>query len=197
MNLKNIKNFAVTARNELKEQVRGRLRFVLVSDTAELRGLSKAIEALQERILKTSEDEVIEEVAYTWFNRFAALRMLDAMDAHPFRMRVLMPKVGMTQPEIFQQARQGLFPEELKDFDQKRFNDLLQGRLPHPNPQQAAYRMLLVAVCNYWHSAMGFLFEPLSDYTELLLPEDQPANARRDGEPREPRAPPDGPARGR
>ena len=172
MNLNNIERFAKKARNELKEQVHGRLRYVLDSDTAELRGLAKPIEDLRKRIQISSEGEVVEEVAYTWFNRFAALRILDAMDVHPFRMRVLMPKEGMTQPEIFQQARQGVFPEELKDFDQKRFKDLLQGRLPHPNPQQAAYRMLLVAVCNYWHSAMGFLFEPLVDYTELLLPED-------------------------
>ena len=92
MNLNNIERFAIKARSELKEQVRMRLRYVLVSDTAELRGLVKSVEALKARILRTSEDEVIEEVAYTWFNRFAALRMLDAMDMHPFRMCVLMPK---------------------------------------------------------------------------------------------------------
>jgi len=125
MNLNNIERFAKKARNELKEQVHGRLRYVLDSDTAELRGLAKPIEDLRKRIQISSEGEVVEEVAYTWFNRFAALRILDAMDVHPFRMRVLMPKEGMTQPEIFQQARQGVFPEELKDFDQKRFNDLL------------------------------------------------------------------------
>ena len=137
MDLNNIEKFAITARNELKEQVRGRLNYVLGSDTAELRGLAKPIEELRQRIKISSEEEVIEEVAYTWFNRLAALRMLDALDAHPFRMLVLMPSKGMNQPEIFQSARRGIFPDELKAFDQKRFDDLLQGRLPHNNPQAA------------------------------------------------------------
>ncbi|MBT5086230.1 MAG: class I SAM-dependent DNA methyltransferase, partial [Deltaproteobacteria bacterium] len=69
MNLNNIKRFATKARNELKEQVRGRLSYVLERDTAELRGLAKPLEDLRKRIQISSEGEVVEEVAYTWFNR--------------------------------------------------------------------------------------------------------------------------------
>ena len=172
MNLNTLEKFAVQTRTELKDQVQARLTYVLEGDSAELRGRASQIEELRKRVRRSSAEEVIEEVAYTWFNRLAALKMLDARDFHPFRMRVLMPAEGMTQPELFQNARQGIIPDELKGLNRNRFNDLLDGRLPHSNPQTEAYRMLLVAVCNAYHEIMPFLFEPIADHTELLLPED-------------------------
>ena len=172
MNLNTLEKFAVQTRTELKDQVQARLTYVLEGDSAELRGRASQIEELRKRIRRSSAEEVVEEVAYTWFNRLAALRMLDSRDFHPFRMRVLMPAEGMTQPELFQNARQGIIPDVLKGLNRNRFNDLLDGRLPHSNPQTEAYRMLLVAVCNAYHEIMPFLFEPIADHTELLLSED-------------------------
>src|SRR5690606_33185183 len=49
---------------------------------------------------------------------------------------------------------------------------LLNGRLPSRDPQQEAYRLLLVAVCNAYHAPMPFMFQPIDDYTELLMPDD-------------------------
>jgi tRNA1(Val) A37 N6-methylase TrmN6 len=50
--------------------------------------------------------------------------------------------------------------------------DLLGGQIPAAHPQQEAYRLLLVGACNAYHEQMGFLFEPIADYTELLMPGD-------------------------
>ena len=55
---------------------------------------------------------------------------------------------------------------------QARVRALLDGTAPSPDPQQEAYRLLVVAVCNYWQRAMPFLFEAIADYTELLMPDD-------------------------
>ncbi|MDP7318259.1 MAG: class I SAM-dependent DNA methyltransferase, partial [SAR324 cluster bacterium] len=172
MNLRALNRFAVETRIDLKQQITRRLETVLSADTAELRGRQKTIASLKQRIDASSKEQVVDEVAYTWFNRFAALRILDARDFHPFRARVLTPLPGETLPELFQHVRVGKVPQELSNFDRIRFQDLLSGKIPSANPQAAAYRLLLVAVCNYWHSAMGFLFEPIDDETELLLPED-------------------------
>ncbi|MAE16010.1 MAG: SAM-dependent methyltransferase, partial [Deltaproteobacteria bacterium] len=172
MNLRALNRFAVETRIDLKQQITRRLETVLSADTAELRGRQKAIASLKQRIDASSKEQVVDEIAYTWFNRFAALRILDARDFHPFRARVLTPLPGETLPELFQHVRVGRVPQELSNFDRSRFQNLLSGKIPSANPQAAAYRLLLVAVCNYWHLAMGFLFEPIDDETELLLPDD-------------------------
>ena len=49
---------------------------------------------------------------------------------------------------------------------------LLDGRAPSRDPQGEAYRLLVVAALNHWHGIMPFLFEPIADETELLMPDD-------------------------
>ena len=49
---------------------------------------------------------------------------------------------------------------------------MLDGRTPSRDAQGEAYRLLLVALCNYWHQTMPFLFERIADWTELLMPDD-------------------------
>jgi hypothetical protein len=81
-----------------------------------LRGRQKTIASLKQRIDASSKEQVVDEVAYTWFNRFAALRILDARDFHPFRVRVLAPLPGETLPELFQHVRVGKVPQELRQL---------------------------------------------------------------------------------
>ena len=73
MNLNTLEKFAVQTRTELKDQVQARLTYVLEGDSAELRGRASQIEELRKRVRRSSAEEVVEEVAYTWFNRLAAL----------------------------------------------------------------------------------------------------------------------------
>ena len=169
MNTNNLKRFAKEARIKLLDQVGRKLEFVLTHDTAELRGKQKEIEQLKKKIAEQGKEQVIEMVSYTWFNRLMALRF---MDANGYTIpKVITPLEGMTNPVILQNALGGNIEPELK-LDRKRLNDLLDGKTAATDAHTEAYKMLLVASCNQWHTAMPFMFERISDYTELLLPDD-------------------------
>ena len=166
-----LKRFAQAARRQLIEQVAARLDRVLSTDSAELREKEQALKQLNEQIKATSRDAVIERVAYTWFNRFCALRFMDAN--RYTRLGIVSPAEERTQPEILAEAKQGYIHDSFKPFlDSEKIFALLSGRRPSSAPQQEAYRLLLVGVCNYYHNIMRFLFPKIDDYTELLMPED-------------------------
>lgn len=171
MNTGVLKKFAQAARRQLREQVAGRLEQVLRTDSVELRERGSALRELREQIAQTSKKAVIDRVAYTWFNRFCALRFMDVN--RYTRMGVVSPAEGLSQPEILQEAKRGYIDEDLKGFvEAKAIFDLLNGQRPSADPQQEAYRLLLVGVCNSYNAAMPFLFEKIADYTELLMPLD-------------------------
>ncbi|MBY5873816.1 BREX-1 system adenine-specific DNA-methyltransferase PglX [Rhizobium leguminosarum] len=161
-----LKKFAQSARNLLIDQVTAKLTVVLEPASAARREQPAAVKALEGAIRETSERQVIEQVAYTWFNRFTALRFMDVNGyTNP---RVVSPTEGATRPEILAEALAGNLPEKTPAT----ISALLEGRSPSNDPQAEAYRLLLVHACNAWHGAMPFLFENLGDYTELLMPED-------------------------
>lgn len=166
-----LKKFAQAARRQLREQTAAQLDGVLKGDSAELREREAAIKELRNQIAMSSREAVIDRVAYTWFNRFCALRFMDVNQYT--RMGTVSPTDGFTQPEILAEAKQGHIDESLKGFvNQQRVFDLLSGRITSKAPQQEAYRLLIVAVCNYYNAIMPFLFEKIADYTELLMPDD-------------------------
>ena len=169
MNTNQLKRFAKEARIKLIDQVGRKLEFVLNHDTAELRGKENEIVQLKQKIQQTGQDQVIEMVAYTWFNRLMALRF---MDANGYSVpKVVTPLPEMTNPEILQNALGGNIENDLK-LDRQRLNDLLDGHTAVADAQTEAYKMLLIAVCNKWNTSMPFMFERISDYSELLLPDD-------------------------
>jgi len=166
-----LKKFAQAARQQLLKQVAARVEQVLATDSSARREHEKAVRELEHRIARTSKDTVIEEAAYTWFNRFCALRFMDVNNYT--RIGTISPQPGFTQPEILQEAKQGHISNEFTNFlnPQKVF-DLLAGLLPSADPQQEAYRILLVAVCNYYNNFLPFMFAKIDDFTELLMPDD-------------------------
>ncbi len=153
------------------QQVAAKLEFVTTNDTPELREKAEQVKKLKEALQKHGKEQLIDKVAYTWFNRFMALRFMDANDYQPLGVRILSPLTGQTTPEILNQAKQGDIPSDLKVNHQK-VMDLLDGRTPSSNPQNEAYKELLIASCNHLHTVLPFLFERINDYTELLLPDD-------------------------
>jgi hypothetical protein len=177
MNTSRLKTFAPAVRRQLMEAVGRKLDYVLTADTPDLRQVSSQIAALRKEAEK-DRAALVERVAYTWFNRLAALRFLDARGWHPFSARVLTPATAdETQPGILSLLRTGTLPEELRPHtDLARLNDLLDGRLPTAiagaDPRGEAYRGLILAACRYYHALMPFLFEAIDDETELLLPDD-------------------------
>jgi hypothetical protein len=125
-----------------------------------------AVKDLENAITRDSRKQVIEATAYTWFNRFSALRFMDANGYT--QVRTVSPADGQTRPEILSEAMAGNLP----DGAPRTIAALLDGRTPSNDPQAEAYRLLLVHACNQWHGPMPFLFEEIDDYTELLMPED-------------------------
>lgn len=173
MNLSALKSFAPEVRRQLIEAVGRKLDYVLTADTADLRAMQAQRESLREQATLDRKG-LIERVAYTWFNRLAALRFLDARGWHPFRARVITPATAAeTQPELLKLMRSGTLPAELSPFtDVTRLNDLLDGRIPSSDAQGEVYRHLVLIACRFFHSLLPNLFEKLDDETELLLPDD-------------------------
>ena len=166
-----LKKFAQYARRYLMEQVSTRLRLVLDEGSAARRENPEAVRRLEEEITSRSEGQVIERAAYTWFNRFCALRFMDVNRYN--RIGVVSPAEGQFQPEILAEAKMGHIDEQTApEKTRRRVFDLLEGKAPGREPQGEAYRLLVVAVCNFWNKAMPFLFQRIDDYTELLMPED-------------------------
>ncbi len=171
MNTNKLKKFAQEARRKLMEQVGARLEMVFRTDSAEIREKAGQIKKLQEAINDIGKVQLIDKVAYTWFNRLMALRFMDANDYQPIGLRVITPKAGYTQPELLDEAKQGHIPDNLP-VKKQHIYDLLDGKIPSANPQNEAYKELLIGACNHLNKVFPFLFERIDDYTELLLPDD-------------------------
>lgn len=167
-----LKKFAQHARRLLLEQVGAKLALVLDASSAARRENPQAVAQLEKQIAASSREQLIDKVAYTWFNRFCALRFMD-VNAYT-RIRVVSPAdEGQFQPEILAEAKAGHIDEDrVPEKISRQIQALLSGTAPSHDPQQEAYRLLVVAECNSFHSAMPYLFERIADYTELLMPDD-------------------------
>jgi Eco57I restriction-modification methylase len=171
METSKLRKFAQFARRSLIEQVGAKLKLVLAHESAARREKLNAVQKLEDAIAEQGKEQVIERVAYIWFNRFCALRFMDVNRYN--RVGVVSPAEGQFQPEILADAKmghvdEGMVPQPVR----QKIYALLDGKAPSQDPQSEAYRLLLVAACNSWHGVMPFLFERIEDYTELLMPED-------------------------
>jgi type II restriction/modification system DNA methylase subunit YeeA len=166
-----LKKFAQFARRSLMEQVAAKLKQVIADNSPARREKTKAISQLEKAVRERGKEQVIERVAYTWFNRFCALRFMDVN--RYTRIGIVSSAEGQFQPEILAEAKMGHIDENMvNDKIRQQVFALLDGKSPSHDPQGEAYRLLLVAACNSWHRAMSFLFEEINDYTELLMPDD-------------------------
>jgi type II restriction/modification system DNA methylase subunit YeeA len=173
-----LKTFAPAMRRQLLEAVGRKLDLLLHSQTPDtLSTYAKQISELREQEAGNRE-QLLERVAYTWFNRLCALRYLDAKGWHPFGCKVLMPAADSeTQPELLKLMRAGSLPAELKPHtNEARLHGLLDGQIPTAivgaDPQGEVYRELVLASCRSYHQLLPELFEGLDDASELLLPDD-------------------------
>ena len=160
--------FAQEARQLLMAQVSARMDHVLSAESPARREVPKAVQELEHEIAKADHAQVVEKVAYTWFNRLTALRF---MDVNGYTSTgIVSPAEGRTRPENLADAAAGVIDEDTPNATKLAVRELLEGRVPSQDPQGEAYRLLLVATCNQWHGAMPFLFEKIADHTELLMP---------------------------
>ena len=170
-----LERFAQEARIQLHKEVEARLNLVLNGDASiDLIENSNAVKALHKRLeeLKGDEQALIEEVAYTWFNRISALRFMDASGYNA--TLIVSPAEGKTLPEILSDALSGIIDKDVVTSvkAQERIRGLVDGSITSKNAQAEIYRILLVASCNHLNNSLPLLFEKLEDYTDLLLPDD-------------------------
>lgn len=118
---------------------------------------------LAERIQKDGFDQVMESAAYTWFNRFAALRYMEIHNYIGHGFRVLSSRGNSNVPEILEEAANA----DLPGLDKKKVMEL---RLAGDKDNEL-YRILILAQCNALNKSMPFLFEKIDSETELLLPD--------------------------
>ena len=168
MDTNRLKRFAQTARKKLLEAVADKLKFAIGENSPARRGTPRAVVELEKNIREKGEAAVIDFVAYTWFNRFCALRYMDVMGYNP--VRIVSPLPGHFQPEILEEAKGNSFSDEIPAATRMMIRDILASE--RPNAQLEVYKLLLVAICNAYNKPMPFLFQPINDYTELLMPDD-------------------------
>lgn len=151
--------------------IEAKIEFILDANSIERRESKTAIEALEGLINEIGKEQVVEKVAYTWFNRFCALRYMEVN--HYSKINVISPVLGQFQPEVLAEAKMGYFDENVVSKQNiEKIKGLLNNSITSNDPQRDAYKILIVSYCNYYHKQMPFLFEKINDYTELLMPED-------------------------
>ena len=166
-----LERFAKEARIQLKEQVKARLNLILNGDeSVDLIENRNAIIELKKALKDKGEVALIEEVAYTWFNRFTALRYMDARGFNS--TMVVSPTEGKLLPEILSDALAGVYDDDLSNKQKDKIQSLIDGSITSKNPQSDIYRILLVSSCNALNDSLPLLFEKINDYTDLLLPDD-------------------------
>lgn len=175
MNKNAISKFAVWARRELISRVRQKAEQYGITesgfgnpDTAPVSGRiytpteKSQRAALIERISQHGFNAVVEEVAYTWFNRFIALRFMEVNGFLPSYVRVFSDEQNNFRPEILRQASS----IELEGLDKQKVFALKSA-----GNDEELFKYLLITQCNALHGVLPFLFQKIADYTELLFPD--------------------------
>lgn len=111
---------------------------------------------------KTAYKYIIEEVAYTWFNRLIAIRFMEVNDYLPSHVRVLSSDTGKLEPDMISSP----FDAEL-EFTEREKEEILQ--LKTDNKLDELFCLLFIKQCNALNEYLPALFERTADYTELLL----------------------------
>lgn len=122
----------------------------------------KQRQALIAKINQDGFEQVMEEVAYTWFNRFTALRFMEVNNYLPSHTRVFTNENGEFKPQILADAIQ---------LDLEGLNMDKVFELKDSNKTEELYKYLLITQCNALSGILPRMFQRLSDYTELLLPD--------------------------
>ena len=174
MNKNAIQKFAIWARNELIAQVSQRAYQygidesgfgVASADTLNGRLLTAEEKSQRQELIKQIKEkgyqQVMEEVAYTWFNRFIALRFMEVNNYLPSHIRVFSDASGAFKPEILNDV----LHLDLPGLDSGKVAEYIES-----NDTEALYRYLLLTQCNALNSALPVMFERMGGYTEMLLP---------------------------
>jgi len=180
MNKSALKNFATTARNELIKKVEARTLKIGVTEESIKKAQFESSDAIYidgkqlsltekkqrdkliQRIWEIGYTNVVEEVAYTWFNRFIALRFMEVNNYLLTKVRVLSSsEPGNPEPDIIKEA----LSVDL-DIDKELVYDLKLN-----NKTEELFKYMVIKQCNDLNEYLPFMFETIEDYKEILFPE--------------------------
>ena len=174
MNKSAIRNFAIGPRVQLIEAAKQRAYEYEITENGEnqagidtIGGRLLTVEERKQRDRLIAEirhkgyTQVMEEAAYTWFNRFIALRYMEVNGFLPSKVRVFTDENGAFKPEILKEA----MTVELDGLDRSIVLDLLDKQ-----NNEELYKYLLITQCNALNQGLPYMFEKISNWTELLFP---------------------------
>ena len=187
MNKNAIKKFAIDARNKLIASVTDKVGMLGITSDNCSEAITKGADfevyktaagtevtlnkkqceqrrKLVDQIHARGFEAVVEEVAYTWFNRICAIRFMEVNDyMYPVRIRVLSSeKEGKNEPDVVTMA-----PDIDWNFTDKEREEIIDAKMN--NRLDDLFRMLFIKQCNLLHEVLPGLFEETEDYTEMLL----------------------------
>lgn len=175
MNKSAIQKFAIQARTDLLTQVKQQAYNYGIDENGfgdenatTINGVVLPNEKVSQRkaligkIKQDGYEKVMDTVAYTWFNRFIALRYMEVNDFLPSRVRVFSNDKGEFKPEIITRALE----LEIDGLNRNKVIELKSD----PTKEEDLYRYLLITQCNALNNELPEMFEKMGSYTELLLP---------------------------
>ena len=170
-----IKKYAVWARKELISRVAQKAQQYGITETEmvdagadSVNGRVLTAQEMQQRraliaqINEKGYQQVMEEVAYTWFNRFSALRFMEVNGYLPSHVRVFTDENNAFKPQILAEA----LHLELDKLDKDKVYTLKE-----TEQTEELYKYLLIVQCNALNGILPGIFQTIADYTELLLPD--------------------------
>ena len=173
MNKTAIKNYAIWARVQLIESAKQRAFEYAITDGEN----DPNLEIINGKILSSEEknqraelislikqkgfEQVMEEAAYTWFNRFIALRFMEVNGYLPTKVRVFTDENGEFKPQILKEA----MTVDLDGIDREKILGLIEKQ-----DNEELFKYLIIAQCNALSSGLPGMFETISNWTELLFP---------------------------
>ena len=173
MNKTAIKNFAIWSRVNLIESAKQKaFEYEITKDGTN----NKNLKSVGGRLLTATEmeqrsalineikakgfDQVMEEAAYTWFNRFIALRYMEVNGFLPSHVRVFTNEDGEFKPEIMKEA----MTVEIDGLDREKIFDLLEKQ-----NNEELYKYLLITQCNALGEGLPKMFEKIAHWTAQVL----------------------------
>ena len=185
-----LRNFAVNAKEKMEDDIKRKLELMGITEKGigeetvkeddylkingqefnekEVKQREKVIEVLKAREknedFKKCFDELVEEIAYTWFNRIIAIRFMEVNDYIPDGIRILSSdRENDREPQIIREV----FDTDLK-FSNDEKNNVY--KLKEENKIEELFKFLFIKKCNKLNEILPELFEEAEDYSELLLP---------------------------
>ncbi|ELP0648023.1 BREX-1 system adenine-specific DNA-methyltransferase PglX [Citrobacter freundii] len=161
--------FGITAEGHTEPAISGEV--LQIAGFTHPASCASALKRLQQRLANDGYETLIEQMAYTWFNRFCAIRFMELKNEESYLEHGVRLLSHPSQPQGFEvldrapEVIDSLMSEGVALNKPALLDLLLAG-----NEQEALFRELLLGQCHRLHQAMPFLFEAIDDETELLLP---------------------------